>query len=369
MATANARLLDLDVDHAVDLTRFSTGVAYRLMAVLNRADRRLMAELAQAMLQLEAESFTIERLEALLANVRALNAEAYALVFSEFAGQLQGFAEVEASWQTASLRAAVPAAVQLRFPIAGLGWQNVYAAAMSRPFQGRLLSGWAAQLEADRLRLIRNAIRDGFMDGRTTAEIIRTIRGTKAKQYADGLLQRPRRELEAVVRTALSHTAQTARQLLAEQNADLVKAVRWVSTLDSRTSPLCRVRDGLVYSADAKHRPIGHKVPWGAGPGRIHFCCRSTSALVLKSWRELGIDADEMPAGTRASMDGQVPADLRYGDWLVRQSAARQDEILGPERAALLRAGRVRFEQFADDRGKWLTLEELRRRIPGLTLD
>jgi hypothetical protein len=29
---------------------------------------------------------------------------------------------------------------------------------------------------------------------------------------------------------------------------------------------------------------------------------------VLKTWRELGIDADEVPQTTRASMDGQVPA-------------------------------------------------------------
>lgn len=363
--SANARLLDRDIDHAIDLTRFSTGVAYRLIAVLNRADSRLLAALSEALLQMEAESFTIERLEAMLVSVRALNAEAYGLVFGEFAGQLQGFAEVEARWQTATLRAAVPAAVQLQFPIAGLGWQNVYAAAMSRPFQGRLLSGWASQLEADRLLAVRNAVRDGFMDGRTTAEIIRHIRGTKAKQYADGLLQRPRRELETVVRTAISHTAQTGRQLLADQNADLVKAVKWVSTLDSRTSPLCRVRDGLVYSSDSKHRPIGHRVPWGAGPGRIHFCCRSTSALVLKSWRELGIDADDMPASTRASMDGQVPADLKYGDWLARQPAGRQDEILGPERAKLLRAGKVRYEQFHDDRGRFLTLEQLLAKLGG----
>ena len=37
---------------------------------------------------------------------------------------------------------------------------------------------------------------------------------------------------------------------------------------------------------------------------------------------------DELPAGTRASMDGQVPADQTFGQWIKRQSAARQDQVL-----------------------------------------
>jgi hypothetical protein len=56
---------------------------------------------------------------------------------------------------------------------------------------------------------------------------------------------------------------------------------------------------------------------------------------VVKSWKELGIDIAEMDASTRASMDGQVPEDTKYGDWLKRQSKARQDEVLGPVRAKL----------------------------------
>jgi len=123
------------------------------------------------------------------------------------------------------------------------------------------------------------------------------------------------------------------------------------------------VRDGLQYSADGKHTPIGHKVPWGAGPGRLHFNCRSVSVPVLKSWRELGFDVDELSAGTRASMDGQVPAEQTYGQWLARQPADRQDEILGVERARLLRAGKLTVERFHDDKGRWLSLADLRKRL------
>ena len=357
MPSVNEALQDRVIDREVDLRRFQRGVVLRMIAILNRSDARLTALLTEALMRLDRESFTVERLEALLSSVRAINAEAYAQVFEALGPDLQALAEVEADYQAGLFKRTLPAAVQLRFPVASVAVEQVYAAAVSRPFQGRLLSGWAANVEASRMTLIRNAVRVGFVEGKTTAEVIQVIRGTKALNYADGLLDRSRRELATVVQTALSHTAQTARSAFYDANAGVIKALKWTATLDSLTSPMCRLRDGKLYDPET-HKPVGHKVPWLGGPGRLHFNCRSVSTPVTKSWRELGIDADEMPAGTRASMDGQVPADLTYAQWLAKQSAARQDEILGPVRAKLYRAGTPR-ERFYDDKGVGLTLPQL----------
>lgn len=362
--TANAALADAAVDHAVDLQRYSNGVIYRMIAVLNRADARLMAALTEALMQFDAATFTVERLEALLHSVRAINAEAYAALDAALSQELRELAAVESAANAAQLRAALPSVVQLRFPVAAVSAEQVYAAAMSQPFQGRLLRDWARALEAGRLDQVKAAVRAGYMDGQTSAEIIRRVRGTRAGRFEDGILSRPRREVATIVQTALSHTAQSARQASYDANADLVKAVRWVSTLDSRTSPMCAARDSKQYTADGKHKPIGHTIPWLQGPGRLHFNCRSVSVPVLRSWRELGIDADEMPAGQRASMDGAVPAEMTYAQWFARQSAARQDEIVGPERGRLFRAGKVTFERFTDNRGRFLTLAQLRARLP-----
>jgi hypothetical protein len=361
MPAANAVLADRAIDHAHDLARYSAGVIRRMIAVLSRTDASLMAQLSQALLQMERESFTVERLEALLGSVRRLNADAYAAVMQALEPDMRGLARVEAAAELASYKAAVPSVAQVRFPIAGVSAEQVYATALSRPFQGRLLRDWASNLESGRLTLIRNTVRAGFVEGRTTADIIKTIRGTKAAGYADGILAGPRRELATVVQTALSHTAQTARQAMVDANADLVKAVQWVATLDSKTSPPCRIRDGLKYTADV-HKPIGHTIPWGEGPGRLHFNCRSVSVPVLKSWRELGINIDDLTPSMRASMDGAVPAEMTYAQWFAKQSAARQEDILGPDRYRLLKAGKVTFERFYDDRGRWLTLEQLEAR-------
>lgn len=365
MATANAILQDEAVDHAIDLIRYDRGVVQRMIAVLNRTDARLAALLAEALLRTDAESFTVERLEALLTSVRTLNAQAYATVYEALQPGLQGEAAIESRYQAAALRGAVPAVVQLQFPVAGVSAEQVYAAALSRPFQGRLLQGWFANLAESRMTMVRNAVRTGYMEGQTASEIVRTIRGSKALNYADGLLAKPRRELAAVVQTALSHTAQTARTVFTEANADLIKATRWVSTLDSRTSPMCRIRDGKQYTAEQRPKPIGHAIPWLGGPGRLHFNCRSVSVPVLKSWRELGLDIDDMPAATRASMDGQVPADMTFAQWFGRQPAARQDEIVGAERGRLYRAGKVSFDRFYDNKGKWLSLAQVLAKVGG----
>ena len=362
MPTVNERLIDEAVSHAIDLQRFSTGVVRRLIATLNRLDADLVARIAEALLRMPEGGFSIERLESLLGSARQINADAYQLVYGAIPDEMRALAEYEAQYQLRSLQAAVPRDIRLLSQWAQVTTDQVYAAAMSRPFQGGLLRNWQRSGEEGRMKAVRETIRSGYLQGRTTDQIIRDIRGTRAKQFKDGLLERSRRSVETMVRTALSHTASTAREQVYEANSDVIKALKWVATLDGRTSPMCRIRDGLRYSADELHKPIGHKVPWLQGPGRLHFGCRSCSAPVTKSFRELGLDIDEVSPASRASMDGQVPAETTYGQWLKRQSAARQDEILGPERGALMRQGGLSMDQMYSPRGDFLTLDQLRAR-------
>lgn len=362
MATANELLLDAAIHRAIDTHQYSTGVSRRLIALLNRADADLMARLASALEQLPPESFTVARLEQLIYSVRGLHAAVYQNIGNSLVSEMRRLVELEAAFQLRLFQSVIPKIVQTVRPLIAVPIEQAYAAAMSRPFQGRLLSEWAGSLSEDRMRRIREAVRIGYVSNETNSQIISRIRGTRAKQYSDGIIETDRRALATIVNTAVSHTAGSARDQFYKGNADLIKAVEWVSTLDARTSELCRVRDGLHFTPD-EHKPIGHSIPWLEGPGKIHWNCRSTSVPITKSWKELsGVDIPEFSPSTRASMDGQVPAEQNYGDWLQKQSAARQDEILGPTRGAAMRAGRIKWDEFYDKKGNWLTLEELAAR-------
>ncbi len=201
----------------------------------------------------------------------------------------------------------------------------------------------------------------------TTAQIIRELRGTKINGYADGLMQGSRRDIEAVARTALGHMAQFTQNRFVEANQDIIKCVVWCATLDTRTSPPCRARDGKQYTP-VEHKPIGHSFQWGGGPGGYHWRCRSHQTTVLKSNKELGIDVPDvvMKDGTRASMDGQLPADVTYSQWIKKQSAARQDEVLGATRAQMMREGKITPEQLYGSKGEYLTLDQLKSKTGGM---
>lgn len=359
--TVNERLLEAAIAHAVDLQHYGTGVVRRMLALLNRVDADLMVQITAALERLPAESFTVERLEQLLYSVRALNAQAYAGVKLELPEELRKFTTYEVGYQHQLFTSTLPAQVVAQVGVATVEAEAVYSAAMARPFQGVLLREALDGLEAGRAKLIRDTIRMGYVEAQTTDQIVQRLRGTRAKGYSDGLLELPRRHIEAITRTALSHTAGVTRDRFNEANGDLIKAVGWASTLDTRTTEICMLRDGKRYTPGA-HKPIGHSLPWLGGPGRAHWNCRSCSVPVTKSWRELGIPIDDMPAGDRASMDGQVPAETTYGAWLKKQSAARQDEVLGATRGKLLRDGGLTVDRFATDKGRWLSLDELRER-------
>lgn len=252
-------------------------------------------------------------------------------------GELNELAIYEAGYQLSLFDSMLPDFVADVHPLVGISPDALYAAAMARPFQGRLLSEWASDLEADRLRRITNTVRQGFLLGDTNEQIARKIRGHVSKGFQDGALQMSRANAASIAKTAVGHLAATARESFASANNDLIKGKQWLSTLDNRTTPQCRIRDRLKYTLNNK--PVGHSVPYLQGPGKIHFCCRSTETFILKSAKELGIDVRDISPAERASMDGVVAGDTTYREWFLRQPYTRQKQIVGETRAKLIRDG------------------------------
>ncbi|MEB6589627.1 hypothetical protein MXM82_10840 [Pseudomonas asiatica] len=357
MKTANEKLLNELIGHEVDLSRLSNSQVVTIIKILNSKDADLRAALIEAIDNL-GDDLSASAVDVALSAVLRINQQTFVEIRLAMDRVTDGMISYELAFQQSALRAALPALVQEAYPVVSPAFSAVKAIAQARPFQGRLLREWMAGIESGRAAAVRDAVRAGMVEGRTTTEIVRTVMGSRAQRYADGILQKSRRDVESVVRSAISHTAETASDAAYEANSDIISHVEWLSTLDNHTSADCRIRDRLPYTLGT-YKPIGHPIPWLAGPGRIHFCCRSTKIPVLKSAKALGFN----DGATRASMDGQVPESTTYAEWLGKQSAARQDEILGPERGKLMRQDKLKLKDFYNDKGKFLSLAELNERL------
>lgn len=346
--------ITLLVLHSVNFGRYSAAVGAKLVAQLNRADADLFGRLA-VLLEDAPAGLTDQAayLTSMLESVRGLNAQAYAAVQTSAQAEVLATAALEVAFNGRLYGAAAG-----QVPLAAVGADTVYAAAMSRPFQGRLLKEAFRELGEARHRRMRDVIRTGFVSGKTAQDIVRELRGTKAKGYQEGFVQLDRTHLDTVVHSALSHTAATAREQFFEENKKVIASQVWLSTLDSRTSEVCIARSGKRYTTGGQPKPIGHAVPWcaphGCGPGRAHYRCRSVAIALLPGQEKL--------LGQRSSIDGPVDANLSYQDWLSRQTDYTQNEVLGVKRAQLFRDGGLKLDRFADEKGRWLTLEEIKKK-------
>lgn len=219
---------------------------------------------------------------------------------------------------------------------------------------------WMQQSETVR-RKFESVMRQGLLDGSSNSELIDRIRGTEANNFKDGIFEAPIRDASALVRTSsLAVMNRTRLEMLnMPKNQTIVKGVQQVSTLDSRTSAVCIAYSGKAWSLP-DYEPIGHSLPFNGGPPR-HWHCRSTIIPVTKSFKELGIDLDEIPKGTRATVDGQVPADLSFNDWLKTKTRAFQDDLLGVGKANLWRNGKISLTDLVNQSGQERSLAELKR--------
>lgn len=349
-----AALTDEGIRLQVLLERVKAGENDKIDAFLREVDKELRERLNRADLSPGQRG----RVEALLVQIRAALSALQDRFSADFRTRLDALAPVMADTEAKSMAAAL-GGFDVSVPTASVIRAAVATAPLSvrGPGGGMLLDAFISKWGDANIDRIEGVIRRGYFEGRTTDQVVRDLRGTKAANYADGELSVSRRNARAVVHTAVQHTATMARVETLKDNEDVIKGYRWVSTLDNHTGQICRSLDGQVFEI-------------GKGPlPPAHPNCRSTIVPVTKSWKELGINIDiEPPVGTRASMRGPVPANLTYYEWLKTQSAEFQDTAIGPERAKLFRDGGLSADEFGRlQLGKNfqpLTLDEMRELAP-----
>lgn len=352
--SANDTLVDLYIERAIDLLRLEAGTRDKVVLLLNDLEPVLVAQLAKANPSASAvAAVRAARLNELLTQVRSSIKGTYRDVSTLMAQEIREVVDVEATW-TAS---AINASIGVQFADAGITREGLANLVSDVLIQGAPSKEWWSRQAGGLAQAFADQMRQGIALGESNGDLIDRLRGKTGQR---GIMDISRDSAERLVRTSVQTAANVGRGATYANNADIISALQWHATLDNRTSIMCLSRDGYTYANDADHAPKDGGPPWDQGPGALHWNCRSTSIPVLKSWRSLGIDADEVPHTTRASMDGQVAADTTFTTWLAKQSTARQDEILGAGKAQLYRSGKIKVRDLLDQNGRPLTTEQLR---------
>lgn len=380
--TANEKLRDLAVRRQIALQRFSSAVQKEVLRLLNATEADLKALIERKGRMLEgrdpSDVASLRRLRALLKSIREMRADAIRGAMEQVGERMKELAVDEARFSAALMSASSPVVLDVVMPSLPL----LKALVTKNPFQGKVLSQWASKLAADDAARILDQIKIAMVQGETVQQMTRRVVGAVSFRGADGVTETTRRGAVSVVRTAANFYSNQARAMVMEANADILKEELYVATLDSRTTPICA-------SLDGKRFPIGE----GPRPP-LHFNCRSTRVPVLsketpgdrpfKSATEKqlldefaekeGFDRvssrDALPHGTKGAFDdfarrrareltGTVPAATTYQEFLSRQPAAFQDDVLGKTKGALFRKGGLKLDRFVNRKGDELTLREL----------
>lgn len=380
--------------NAIDLNRYSNSVARRIINAYNDIILDSVAQL-RAIEDLD-DSFKAARLRSILAQLKE-SLDTWAGDSTEImVPELQGLAELQSEFVEEQLRKVLPAGIRDNVRTVEISPQFAQAVITTDPTQINVValsddlvaavqgapqtfSLTAAQgttitlpngqvvvkafrgIAENQADLFAQVVRNGLLTGETTDSIARRLKGRLRFGQPGSIRQIlaaggqvttvANNQVMALVRTSVNQVSNAASQQVYEANQDVTKKYRYVATLDTRTSAICRALDGREFE-------------YGKGPQPPqHFNCRSTIVPI--------IDPDILPPSTmakRASMDGPVPANESYGQWLSKQSKTTQAEVLGAEKVAYFNRLSNKYgpkdaiAKMVRDDGSELTLDQLRKR-------
>ena len=342
--------LDQFIRHNIYIQRLGSFHGNQFEDYLTRADR-VIREILSGVTEVDSRSLVNRIVRELRAGVSPIYDE-YGQFLTE---SLEELATNEVEWtENALARGISDEAPTIQVPSSA----QVISAALARPLQfgntavilKDLLDGFTQQ----EVQKVEGVVRTGFFEGQTVTEMVRRIRGTRAARFNDGVLATTQRSARLIARTATNHVATEAKNSTFQRNSRLLEGVEWSSTLDSRTSSICRIRDGQVYPVDSGPRPPAHPA------------CRSSLTPRVK--REFSLfTGNETRAAVGA--EGAKPTQAgNYYNWLRTQPASFQDEVLGVTKGRIFRNAGLTTSEFrrlvSNNFDEPLTLAEMRAKEP-----
>lgn len=322
LKTTNQAVLDRAIRHALFLERLKTTEVNRVLAFLDReVFPKLLDRLNVRLGRIKSRGFdmgprTSKMLRDAIASSSELLNRGVKEASTDLLEELIAIGRTEGKWQAGAIEEALPPLpieVDLTSPSVGA----IRGVVADRPMHGDLYKTLWDRMSKRAAEKMQTEITSGFTAGESLDEIVRRVRGTPGADFGNGTIGQLRNAARANVRASVNHVATQAREIVFDENADIVKGVRFVATLDLRTTHICISLDGQVFLVNEGPRP-----PMAPG-------CRSTTAPEIKSFRELGFDIDELPPGTRASLKGETPATTTFDGFLKSLTADEQDIALG----------------------------------------
>jgi SPP1 gp7 family putative phage head morphogenesis protein len=198
----------------------------------------------------------------------------------------------------------------------------------------------------DNSRRIQNTVESSLLLKRDQKYIFNSLIGV------GGQTQVTSHRLNVVGRTLTTYFSNNVKARVLQNNSDKVKGYQWISVMDSRTSTFCRWADGKVWYYDTNSGSL--TAPYEPP---AHLNCRSSTAPILRSYSELGLDPSQ-----KAIFTGKPPKQTTYYEWLSRQPVSVQKDVLGPTRYTMWKRDGVSPDKFYNRQGKFLTLAQLREK-------
>lgn len=254
--------LDDFIQRGITLERFGNTVAERIRGMLTELFEDLMAELGRVDPG-AAPRWREARLRKLADQILPLIRGTYGTILEEVTSDLEVLAGDEIGWlrDTWNRAGRLPPEALLDVALTERDLKTIVGDLLVSGGPAR--EWWARQAGAVQDRFMRE-VRMGMLRGESVAEMARRIRGrptgrrfswlTKRGQrrfnveFEGGVLQANTRQAQALVRTAVQTVAGQVRRDTYLANRDVIKGIEQVSTLDSRTTPICRAYDGEQWA-------------------------------------------------------------------------------------------------------------------------
>lgn len=384
MATFNEELFDAMLRHQIGLLRFSGTLRNRIFRLLDATESDIRAQIQSRLHRGSSRALTpaaLRRADRLFEAIKATRIRAWKQVDELWFGELRKFAVAESKFVAGIIGTTFP--VELGFQIPDPA--RLRAIVNTRPFEGRTLREWAQNIRRADLDRIQAQIRIGLTQGETLQQISRRIVGTASLRGRNGVTAITRRQAEAITRTAVNAIGAASREELYAANADIIQEEVFAATLDDRTTPICRSLDGKRFKVGEgprlplhfKERSLRLPSIDGEVVGERPIKEFTRKQLIREFSEQQGLarvprNRGGLPHGTKGKFDdfarrrmreltGTTPAKTTYAEFLRRQSAAFQDDVLGKTKGRLFRQGGLDLDRFVDSSGRELTLAEIAR--------